>query len=99
MNAKLETRNAKLRRGTRAAHRRLGEAIVRAQAADMDYIGWFVAIARVFPETTGQLDWARALATAKRLRLALNLAESLLRADHTTARPKVSGAALAQAAA
>lgn len=91
--------SAKLKRGTRAAHRRLGEAIVRAQAADMDYIGWFVAIARVFPETTGQLDWARAMATAKRLTMALNLAESLLRADHHTVRPEAAGAALAQAAA
>ncbi len=97
---KPETLNPKLRReAARAAHRSLGEAIVRAQAADMDYIGWFIALARVYPESRPHLDWASALATAKRLRLALNLAESLLRADHHTVRPNAAGAALAQAAA
>lgn len=95
---KPETLNPKLRREpARCAHRSLGEAIVRAQEQDMSYLGWFVGVVQAYPEYPH--DWRTALGTAKRVKMALNIAESLLRADHHTVRRTAAGAALAQAAA
>lgn len=70
------TRTAKA--ATRASYRRLAVAIVRAQEPGMGYIGWFLALVRAYPD--GPHDWQTALAEASRLRMALNIAQSLLRA-------------------
>lgn len=96
-NPKPKTRNPKLRREpARAAHCSLGEAIVRAQEQDMYYLGYFIGVVQAYPEYPH--DWRTALATAKRVTMALNIAESLLRADHKTARPSAAGASVQAAA-
>lgn len=61
----------------RGPHRSLAATIVRGQEPDMTYLAWFLAVVRAYPES--QHDWARAIATARKVRLALHLAESLYR--------------------
>lgn len=72
------------------AHRQLAAQLVESVRGEMDYLGWFTAIARAYPENPH--DWRTAMQTAASVRLALAQAEQLLRADHTTARELASGA-------
>ena len=70
--------------------------LVESVRGEMDYIGWFTSIVRAYPENPH--DWRTAMQTAASVRRVLDQAETLLRADHTTVRPKAAGA-LQQAAA
>lgn len=70
--------------------------LVESVRGEMDYLGWFTAIANAYPDNPH--DWATARQTAASVRRVLDQAETLLRADHTTVRPKAAGA-LQQAAA
>lgn len=79
-----------------AARRALARDLVAALDQDMQYLGWFLAIVRAYPETNH--NWANAMKVASAARFPLGVAEALLRADHTTDRPKAAGA-LQQAAA
>ena len=74
----------------RESHLSLAAQLVESVTGEMDYLGWFTAIANAYPDNPH--DWATARKTAASVRLTLDQAESLLRAAHTTGSPLATGA-------
>ena len=70
--------------------------LVESVRGEMDYLGWFTAIARAYPENPH--DWRTAMQTAASVRLALDQAEALLRAVHNTGSQVATGASQQAAA-
>lgn len=68
--------------------------LVESVRGEMDYLAWFTAIVRAYPENPH--DWRTAMQTAADVRLALHLAESLVRARPARA-PRLSRQVLAAA--
>ena len=68
--------------------------LVESVRGEMDYLAWFTAIVRAYPENPH--DWRTAMQTAANVRLTLNIAESLVRARPARA-PRLSRQVLAAA--
>ena len=68
------------RRGS-ASPRPLARDLVALLEHDMQYLGWFVAIARAYPDDAPSMDWPRAMEVARASRMPLQVAEAILRSS------------------
>ena len=78
------------------SHRTLAAQLVESVRGEMDYLSWFSAIVRAYPENPH--DWRTAMQTATSVRTALDQAEALLRAVHNTGSQVATGASQQAAA-
>ena len=69
--------------------RTLARDLVALLAHDMQYLGWFVAIARAYPDDAAALDWPRAMDVARAARMPLQVATALLTAKRLSSRGPV----------
>jgi len=66
--------------------RTLARDLVALLEHDMQYIGWFVAVARAYPADAAAMDWPRAMEVARAARVPLQVAEAILRSSRHFSR-------------
>ena len=58
--------------------RQLARDLVAMLEHDMQYIAWFVAVARAYPDDAATMDWPAVMQVARSARLPLQVASALL---------------------